>query len=197
MDNVQAFFIDASGASQDLIGTCTVSNQKFRVPAGCQAWMPVLVEQASFSFTCADAAALIDVFALNFPVNPYVWGSAGSGNVQNVNVKNGSIAVSSFSPLQINDFLVPGQAVTVTVNNPGAASSNHAVTIAAMQRLVNNTDKTIFVRLGTGAQTAVVTDYPILPGTEKTVSGANVDNVSIIAAAASTGDFYIVPVNYS
>ncbi len=87
----------------------------------------------------------------------------------------------------------PNTAGTVTLSLPTAASSVSVsiVANAGALELQNAGSDTVFVRVGTGAQTAVATtDYPVLGGQSKIISkpiGADtLAGITAAGAAAAT-----------
>lgn len=72
---ISGFYVDNSANANDLVISVATTNQSIRIPAGKQAYMPVLAPStAEFTFTTDAAADLtVPVFACNFPVWPCVF----------------------------------------------------------------------------------------------------------------------------
>lgn len=66
-----------------------------------------------------------------------------------------------------------------------------------LAQVANKGPDVLMVRGGTGTQTAVVTDLPVLPGTFRDVAfPAGTDEVGIISPT-STADYFITPITGS
>ncbi len=78
--------------------------------------------------------------------------------------------------------------VTVSVSASGTSAVASGTVSAELPTLeINNAGTaTAFVRWGVGPPTAVVTDYPILPGHCKRVNKGTATNIAAITAGAST-----------
>lgn len=80
-------------------------------------------------------------------------------------------------------------AVTVSIAATAASGSATlvAVGVAANQLRICNTGATIvFIRWGVGAQTAVATDMPILPGTVEVFNKGRADTIAAICPGGTT-----------
>lgn len=80
--------------------------------------------------------------------------------------------------------LMPFATATLTATTTSSTGSipRHAQTL----EIQNAGDAVVFVRWGLGAQTAVTTDYPVLPGQSKVVTcGTGNDTVAVIAAGGT------------
>ena|SRR5215472_12702308 len=85
-----------------------------------------------------------------------------------------------------------------TVSIAGASTSASATLsgaqIQASQILVTNAGTFIaFIRWGVGAQTALATDLPILPGMAQSFSKGAADTIAAITASGTTTTLYITP----
>lgn len=88
--------------------------------------------------------------------------------------------------------------IVTTSLTPTATSAAVAIDPAATTLEFNNTsDVTVFVRWATASPTAVVTDYPVLPGHCKVVrcESGNAFLAAITGAVAATAPFYVTSGN--
>ncbi len=78
----------------------------------------------------------------------------------------------------------PAQTISLTAS---AASSGASFVSGGNPTMEINNAGTVpvFIRFGVGAQTAVATDYPVLPGHCKLVNKANATHVAAICPAGS------------
>ena len=75
---------------------------------------------------------------------------------------------------------------TATLTATTSSSSGAIPPRAETLEIQNAGDAVVFVRWGLGAQTAVTSDYPVLPGQSKVVTcGTGNDTVAVIAASGS------------
>lgn len=81
---------------------------------------------------------------------------------------------------------------TAAAINLAAASQSVSVTAAATAlEIQHNGTAVAFVRVGTGAQTAVATDYPILPGQSKIITKPVGADTFAAIATAGAGTLYV------
>lgn len=84
-----------------------------------------------------------------------------------------------------------GTGITVA---PGAASASSTLTFASPAVVVTNLSSSIvsYVRIGQGAQTATTADYPVLPGTQVSLSKSRDDSTVAYITGGSTGSLHIM-----
>jgi len=84
--------------------------------------------------------------------------------------------------------------------SPGITTSISATSVSAsaalnvnspIVRIYNAGTVRAFVRFGVGAQTAVITDMPIAPGTIELFSDGVADTIAVICATGETAIIYI------
>jgi len=84
-----------------------------------------------------------------------------------------------------------GSGVTVAPTTVSASSTlgngSRSVVLTNLSNLV-----TAYVRIGQGTQTATAADYPVLPGTQVTLSKADTDTTVAYVTASSTGSLHII-----
>lgn len=90
LDFVSGAYIDNSSSSEDLIIKAKGSNQSIKIPAGAQAYMPLLSpNEPKFILSCATSpATLIPIFFYNIPLLPYMWPQSSGGSGGDVTVLN-------------------------------------------------------------------------------------------------------------
>ena len=82
--------------------------------------------------------------------------------------------------------------VTATLSASATSSSVSLAPDAYTLELQNAGNSTVFVRVGSGAQTAVTTGYPVLAGQSKVISKArNADTLAGICASGETATLYV------
>lgn len=79
LDNVQTIYVDNSGNSNAFNITCSVSSQVLTVPAGAQAYLPLLQPSPAKLNFSTGGTPTITIQLLNFYLPPIVW-SSGSAN---------------------------------------------------------------------------------------------------------------------
>jgi streptogramin lyase len=77
---------------------------------------------------------------------------------------------------------------------PTASSASSTINSNTPAVVVTNLSDTIisYVRIGQGAQTATTADYPVLPGTQVSLSKARDDNTVAYITASGTGSLHII-----
>ena len=84
---VQSMFVDASSAGQEVVFDYGAENQKVIVPAGAQAYMPVMqTNPPRFTVTCNDGNFILNLLLMNFFVPPYIWYPTGASISANVTI---------------------------------------------------------------------------------------------------------------
>lgn len=78
-------------------------------------------------------------------------------------------------------------ALTATTTSSNAAIPSNAQVL----EIQNAGDAVVFVRWGIGTQTAVTTDYPVLPGQSKVVTCEIGNNNVAVIAASGTNTVYV------
>lgn len=91
------------------------------------------------------------------------------------------------------ETFIPTYGTGVTVS-PGAVSGSTAISASAPAVVVTNLSSTIvsYLRIGQGAQTATTADYPVLPGTQVSLSKLRGEDTVAYITAASTGSLHIM-----
>lgn len=84
-----------------------------------------------------------------------------------------------------------GSGVTVA---PTASSASSSLGNGSLSVVVTNLSATVtsYVRIGSGAQTATTADYPVLPGTQITLSKARNETTVAYVTASGTGSLHII-----
>jgi hypothetical protein len=85
-----------------------------------------------------------------------------------------------------------GSGVTVA---PGVASASSTLAVASEGVVITNLSTTVtsYVRVGEGAQVATTADYPVLPGTQVSLSKARGERTVAYIAPAGGGSIHIIP----
>jgi hypothetical protein len=78
---------------------------------------------------------------------------------------------------------------------PTGTSASSTLGAGSLNVVLSNLDSsvTVFVRIGLGAQTATAADYPVLPGTQVSLSKARTDDTVAYVTGGSTGSLHIIP----
>lgn len=77
IESVQGLYVDNSAGTASVQFTFSGTNQIIIVPAGAQAYLPVIVANPpSIIIDCANAAQTTKLYVLNFFVPPYIWGGS-------------------------------------------------------------------------------------------------------------------------
>ena len=84
-----------------------------------------------------------------------------------------------------------GSGLTVT---PNVASASSTLAFDSTGVVLTNLSTTItaYVRIGTGAQTATTADYPLLPGTQVSLSKARGERTVAYIAPGGAGSLHII-----
>jgi hypothetical protein len=85
-----------------------------------------------------------------------------------------------------------GSGVTVA---PSGTSASSTLGLGSQSIVVTNLSSSVisYVRVGAGAQTATTADYPVLPGTQVSLSKARTDNTVAYITGGSAGSLHIIP----
>ncbi len=109
-----------------------------------------------------------------------------------------AVSLAALPALAANDPYFTQLVNTVAFTNPSTSSSNAALSAATVTvplptlRIVNGTDKTVYVKQGIdNTVAAAATDLPILAGGTAYISAnSTLRYVAVLAAASSTGLVY-------
>lgn len=84
-----------------------------------------------------------------------------------------------------------GSGVTVA---PSGTSASSTLGLGSENVVLTNLSSsvTVFVRIGEGAQTATTNDYPVLPGTQVSLSKARYENTVAYITGGSAGSLHII-----
>lgn len=84
-----------------------------------------------------------------------------------------------------------GSGVTVS---PGAVSASSTVGFGSKALVITNLSSTVvaYVRVGEGSATATTADYPVLPGTQVSISKAQDQNVVAYITASGSSSLHIM-----
>jgi hypothetical protein len=85
-----------------------------------------------------------------------------------------------------------GSGVTVA---PSGTSASTTLGLGSQSIVVTNLSAGVisYVRVGAGAQTATTADYPVLPGTQVSLSKARTDDIVAYVTGGSAGSLHIIP----
>lgn len=202
ISEVQALFIDNADNTSALTLVIGITNQRVIIPPGSQAYLMLLMGTPTLVASTTNFAKA-KIFALNFPVSNMVWAAGAAGTGANVTVTNfpatqptvyatpGQAAMSASQPVTLaNDQNYSAMGFKVaTTGTVTCTTASAGATIAASAtqiiRVVNTGSETGYVRVGTGAQVAVLTDTAIPPNTTMFFSGA-ATGIAVIAATTGT-----------
>jgi hypothetical protein len=83
---------------------------------------------------------------------------------------------------------------TGTTVSPTGTSNSSTLGAGSLNVVLTNLHSTavVYVRVGVGAQTATVADYPVLPGTQVTLSKARTDTTVAYITGGGTGSLHII-----
>lgn len=159
ISDVQALFIDNSQNGNPITIVVNILNQRIVIPAGAQAYMPVLAQQPTFYITTVALGDIVQAFALNFPVMTAVWDVSGSsgGGSSSVNIAEvAGVAVPNTGFLPVNITQVGGASLTlgqkISSNSvPVAFASDQTAAIQNLQSVGGTA-----VTLGTKAATSSI-----------------------------------------
>jgi hypothetical protein len=78
---------------------------------------------------------------------------------------------------------------------PSGTSAFSTLGLGSLNLVVTNLSAgvTSYVRVGAGAQTATTADYPVLPGTQVSLSKARTDDTVAYITGGSAGSLHIIP----
>lgn len=84
-----------------------------------------------------------------------------------------------------------GSGVTVAPNGTSASST---LGLGSESVVLTNLDSvlTVYVRIGEGAQTATLADYPVLPNTQVSLSKGRHENTVAYRTSSGTGSLHII-----
>lgn len=185
ISNVQALYVDNSDNAQPTTIIVNVQNQRIIIPAFSQAYLMLLSNLPQMTIS-SSGTINVPIFALNFPVTNCVWNGASAAPATNVNVNNfpatQSVIISPTSSYAFDPF--PGTAAANLAVTTVSASAAIAPTAGQNIRLMNNGANAVNIRMGTGAQVAVLTDLTLAPNQSILL---NATGMTTLAAICSTG----------
>lgn len=201
ISEIQALFVDNSASDAPLICTCSVTQMRVVIPAASQAFITTLSQGPRFVFS-STYLGVVNIFALNFPVSNAVWSASASGTVaSDVNITNASLAVTSLMPLmvtnptgeklQVRDYPVPVAASGKTLAATDTSTDVALASASDYLQVVNSGPNTAYIRTGTVAQTALLTDFAILSGERVTIGATAATHLAAICATGETATLNI------
>ena len=204
ISEIQTVFIDNADSSFPLIITADITQQRVIIPPNSQAYLAVLNLSPSFNIS-SQSVLKIKLHFLNIPCTNCVWGATSTGSPSNyVEVSNVPLLVSAYENLPVvngpNTSLMtrPGFA---PVNGSGksiaatSANLDTVITASNFVKILNTGPNTAFVRMGTTAQVATLTDYPIASGESVTLYSQSATHLAAICAATETATLLCASVN--
>lgn len=90
------------------------------------------------------------------------------------------------------DSFQPNYGSGVTVAPTASSASSSLGNGSENVTLTNLGSVTVYVRIGTGTQTATTADYPVLAGTQVSLSKARSDTTVAYVTASGTGSLHII-----
>ncbi len=90
------------------------------------------------------------------------------------------------------DSFQPNYGSGVTVAPTASSASSSLGNGSENVTLTNLGSVTVYVRIGIGAQTATAADYPVLAGTQVSLSKARGDTTVAYVTASGTGSLHII-----
>jgi hypothetical protein len=83
---------------------------------------------------------------------------------------------------------------TGTTVSPSGTSNSSTLGAGSLNVVLTNLHSTevVYVRVGTGAQTATVADYPVLPNTQVSLSKGKYDDTVAYITGGGTGSLHII-----
>lgn len=117
--SVQSMYVNVQAGTAPLKFTFNGTNQVIDVPAGAQAYLPVLVTNPpSFTVSCTNAAQISYIQLLNFFVPPFMWGQAVSTDIPAIDaiIANGRMNVRTAPAILTAETNRSG---TIAVTNTG------------------------------------------------------------------------------
>lgn len=183
---IQSLYVDNADGTAPVSFIQSITNQRIIIPAGAQAYLNGLFSGAQFTAT-STSLSLVKVFAQNFPVTNCVWNTGAAGapsqNVSVLNFPTSQLVSLDRSVSEAFQIGAAGQNLAVTVASQNVVIS---ASLGSNVRLTNTGAGTVHVRLGSTAQTAVVTDLAIVPNGSIILSTQGLTNLGVIGDAVST-----------
>lgn len=193
INDIQSLFIDNSDNSAPLIILVSIQNQRIIIPAYSQAYITILSNTPQFSVS-TTSAFIVPIFAQNFPVTNIIWNASAAGNPSSVNVSNfpvtQAVIISPTSSYAFDPF--PGTAAANLAVTTVSASAAIAPTAGQNIRLMNNGANAVNIRMGTGAQTAVLTDLTLAPNQSILLNASGMTTLAAICATGTSTLNYII-----
>ena len=95
--------------------------------------------------------------------------------------------------MSIQASFAPAYGTGVTVA-PTTVSASSTLGLGSKSLVITNLSASVpsYVRVGTSSATATTADYPVLPGTQVSISKAQDANVVAYITASSTGSLHIM-----
>lgn len=191
ISSVQTLYIDNVDNTAAIDVVMDVSKQRIRIPAGSEAYIPVLEPNPpKITFTCANPV-IVPVQVLNFFVPPYIWGNnfaftpAGylevSDPALDAIISNGALATR---PTTLGYTSITNDSSTITAG--GTAQQAIAANANRKRFIVSNPDsasETLYLILGASGNGQI----PLLPGMTWDESGSSIFQGAVYVLAATTG----------
>ena len=188
---IQCFFIDNSQNTAPVQVEMGVGGQTIQLDAGQQGWVSALLNNNP-QFIVSSTGTSCEIFACNFQMFNAVWYAKGAEMATTSNITEvggASIALgqqlpTASLPVANSPFEVNGTAQIIAVTTTSASATITAVAAGTI-RLVNTGAVPVFVRSGTGAQTAVDTDICIPPNQVCYLASNSATTVAAICASGT------------
>ncbi len=182
MDSVQTLFIDNSESANALTILTGVLIQEIIIPAGAQAYMPILqTNPPVMKFTIGGGTPLVDIHVLNFFVPPYMWLATGGTAVTDLTLA--AIITNGAANVNAQPSTVTGVVdISGTITAGGTPQTLMALDTARKKWIISNpSTATEILQFSFGSST----NYINLPPGTTWVEDSNAvagDQVNIVAA---------------
>lgn len=118
---VQTIYVDNSQSGDPLIITCTQTQQTVTIPAGYQAYLPVLSNEPVFSMTSASGL-LIDVHFLTAAYPAAIWSTSSGASSEEYKQVAASQTGSILGTVGAVGDYISGLLIIPATTSPGAVS---------------------------------------------------------------------------
>jgi hypothetical protein len=204
ISEIQTVFVDNADSLFPLIIVADMTQQRIIVPPNSQAYLAVLNLAPSFVVSSASGIK-IKLHFLNIPCTNCIWSASPSGPTPNyVEISNPAVPVTAYDNIPIinapNTSLMtrPGFAVVNASGKSISVTDTNIDTVISASNFIKvlNTGPNIaYIRYGTTAQTALITDFPVAVNESVILYSASATHLAAICASTQTATLLVASIN--
>jgi hypothetical protein len=189
INSVQTLYVDNSHNASAIDIVMGVSLQHITIPAGAQAYMPILQPNPPVLNFTNTLPVTVKIQILNFFVPPIVWGAGGVTQEVSDPILDATVSNNRVNTTSLPTTLTGVTDASGTITAGGTAQQVLAANASRNRFIIANPDTatdTLYMSFGSGASGEI----PLQPGMIWDESGSSIVGEAIFLKGATTGDAF-------